>query len=66
MIQGEVGTHEYLAVLDKLGLVKPKKITIGVYVYEDFIKILKKNGITISMAVNIGLEMFLRDKGLLK
>ena len=57
---------EYLAVLDKLGIVKPKKVIISASVYEDFVKILKKNGITISTAVNIGLEMFLRERGLLK
>jgi len=49
-----------------MGVVKPKKVIISVNVYEDFVKILKKNGITISTAVNIGLEMFLRSKGLLK
>ena len=57
---------EYLAVLDKMGVVKPKKVVTTILIYEDFIKILKKNGITISTAVNIGLEMFLRSKGLLK
>ncbi len=54
----------FLAVKEKLGLVKLKKVQCSVHIYEEFRDILAKNAISLSMAVNIGLEMFLRSKGL--
>lgn len=55
---------EPLAVLEKLGFVKKEKVKTCLCIYKDFIEILARNGISQTMAVNIGLEMFLRSKGL--
>ncbi len=53
-----------LAVKEKLGLTKLEKIQCSVHIYKEFRDILAENAISLSMAVNIGLEMFLRSKGL--
>ncbi len=53
-----------LAVKEKLGLVNLEKVHCSVMVVKEFRDILAENAISLSMAVNIGLEMFLRSKGL--
>jgi len=57
---------EYLAVMHKMGVIKPKRRMTTVRIYEDLVKVLERNGIPITSAVNIGLEMYLRSKGLWK
>ncbi len=53
-----------LAVKEKLGMVKLEKVQCCVQICKEFRDILAENAISLSMAVNIGLEMFLRSKGL--
>lgn len=50
----------------RLGLVEVKTVNTGVTIIEDFLKILKENRMETSATVNIALERYLRELGLLK
>ncbi len=53
-----------LAVKVKMGLAEAEKVHCSVMVIKEFKDVLTKNAMELSMAINIGLEMFLRSKGL--
>lgn len=60
-----IAETESLVVLETLGLVKKEKVKKSLYIYKDFAEILERNGICLTVAINIGLEMFLRSRGLI-
>jgi len=56
---------ESLAMRRILGVEKKKRVCTCVYIEEELFKILKENYSSLSNVINLAIEKFLRDEGLI-
>ena len=66
-INGVKGGENMSFVMKRiLGLEKKRRIGVYVYLEKELIDLLRENGYSISNTINVALEKYLREKGLLK